>query len=137
MRKACWRGRLFNETRVNGKTEFDNTIKLWIRYMPDWKTLYADELGDKVFIVVNDLDIEDLKVLMEEIGENQNDGLLPFMMKSSKGQIADLNAEIFSELINYALKIVLDECNCRMRCDMLNKLVTLRMNRKLMESLRH
>ena len=31
-----------NETFINGKIEFDNVIKLWIRYMPDWKTLYPE-----------------------------------------------------------------------------------------------
>ena len=126
-----------NETFINGKIEFDNVIKLWIRYMPDWKTLYPEELGDKTTIVVTDLDRVDLKVLMEDIGEKHNYGLLPFMMKASRGQLGALNAESFSERINSASKIVLDEGNCRMGYDMLNKLVTLRMNRKFMESRRH
>ena len=126
-----------DETFINRKTEFDNVIKLWIRYMPDWKTLYPEELGDKTTIVVTDLDRVDLKVLMEDIGENHNYGLLPFMMKSSRGQLGALNAKSFSERINSASKIVLDEGNCRMGYDMLNKLVTLRMNRKFMESRRH
>ena len=52
--------------------------------MPDWKTLCLEELGDETPIVVNDLDRVDLKVLMEEVGENHNYGLLPFMMKSSR-----------------------------------------------------
>ena len=105
--------------------------------MPDWKNLCPEELRDKTVIVVNDLDRVDLKVLMEGIGENHNHGLLPFMMKSSRGQLGTLNAESFSERINSASKIVLDEGNCRMGHDMLSKLVTLRMNRTFMESRRH
>ena len=70
-----------NKTRINGKTEFDNAIKLWIRYMPDWKALYPKELGDKTTIVVTDLDRVDLKVLMEDVNRKNHYGLLPFMMK--------------------------------------------------------
>ena len=56
------------------------------------------------------------------------------MMKSSRGQLGALNAKSFSERINSASKIAMDEGNSRMDYDMLNKLVTLRMNRKFMES---
>ena len=110
-----------NETSINGKTEFDNAIKLWIRYMPDWKTLYPlKELGDKTSIVVTDLDRVDMKVLMEDIDRNNHYGLLPFTMKSSRGQLGALNAESYSERINSASKIVMDEGNYRMGYDMLN-----------------
>ena len=85
-----------NETRINVKTEFDDAINIWIRCMPDWKTLRLEEIGDTTVVLVNDLDRMDLKVLMEDIGENHNCGLLPFMMKSSRGQLGDLNAKSFS-----------------------------------------
>ena len=74
-----------NETHLNGRSEFDNAIKLWIKYMPDWKALYPKDLRNKTSIVVTDLEKVDLKVLMEDIGENHHYGLLPFMMKSSRG----------------------------------------------------
>ena len=102
--------------------------------MPDWKALYPKYLGDKTSIDMTNLDIVDLKVLMEDIGENHYCGLLPFMMKSSRGHLGVLNSESFSERINSASKIVMDEGNCRMGYDTLNKLVTLCMNRKFMES---
>ena len=104
--------------------------------MPDWKTLCPEELGDETVILVNDLDRVDLKVLMEDIGENHNYGFLPFMMKSSRGKLGALNAETFSEWINSTSKIVLDKGNCRMGCDVLNKSVTLRMNKKFIKSRR-
>ena len=123
-----------NETRINGQTEFDSVIKLWIRYMPDWKALYPKELGNKPSIVVADLEKIDMKVLMEDIGRDDHYGLLPFMMKSSTGKLGALNAESYSERINSASKVVMDEGNCRMGYEMFNKLATLRMNRKFMES---
>ena len=66
--------------------------------------LHAEELGDKTVIVVSDLDRVDLKVLMEDIGETHNYCFLPFIMKSSRGQLGALNAESFSERINSASK---------------------------------
>ena len=83
---------------------------------------------------MTDLEKVNLKVLMEDIGENHYYGLLPFMMKSSRGQPGALNAESYSEHINSVSQIVMDEGNCRMGYDILNKLVTLCMNRKIMES---
>ena len=105
--------------------------------MSDWKTLCSEELREKTVIVANDLDRVHLKVLTEDVNGNHNYGLLPFMMNSSRRQLGALNTEIFSERINSTSKIVLNEGNCRMGCDMLNELVTLRINRKFMESRRH
>ena len=70
-----------NKTRVNRKIEFDNAIKLWIRYIPGWKMLRLEELGDEIFIVVNDLCRVELKVHMDDISETHNYGLLPLIMK--------------------------------------------------------
>ena len=109
-----------NEIRLNGGAEFDNAIKLWTRYIPDWKALYPKDISDKTSIVVTDLKKVDLKVLVEGIGENHHYGLLPFMMKSSRGQLGPHNAESSSEYINSASQIVMDEGNCRMGYDMLN-----------------
>ena len=90
-----------NEKRGNGETEFDNAIKIWIRHVPDWKTLCPKELRDNTTSLLNALDRVDLKVLMEDIGENHNYELLLFMMKSSRVQLDALNNESFSEWINY------------------------------------
>ena len=104
--------------------------------MPDWKAFCPQDLSNKTTIAVADLEKVDFKVLMEDIREKHHCGLLPFMMKSLRGQLGALNAESYSEHINSASQIVMDEGNCRMGCDMLNKLVTLCMNRKFMESCR-
>ena len=95
---------------------------------------FPKDLSNKTTIVVTNLEIVDLKVLMEDIGENRHCGLLLFMMKSLRGQLGALNAESYSERVDSALQVVMGEGNCRMGCDVLNELVTLRMNRKFMES---
>ena len=64
-------------------------------------------------------------------------GLLLLMMNISRAQLGDLNAESYSKPINSASKIVMDERNCRIGYDLLNKLVTLRVNIKFMELYRH
>ena len=104
--------------------------------MPDWKALCPKDLSNKTSIVVTDLEKVDLKVLMEDIRETHHCGLLPFMMKSSRGHLGALNAESYSEHINSVSQIFIDEGNSSMGCDVLNKLVTLRINRKFMESCR-
>ena len=105
--------------------------------MPDWKLLCPEKLEDKNSIVLNDLDRVYLKVLMEDICEHHNYGLIQFMMKSSRGQLGALNDNSFSERTNYASKIVVGEGNCRMGYDTLNKIATLRMHTQFMESRRH
>ena len=79
-----------NGTRLKGGAEFDNAINLWTRHMPDWKAICPKDLSNKTSIVVTDLEKVDLKVLMEDIGENHHCGLLPFMIKSSRGQLGVL-----------------------------------------------
>ena len=44
-----------NETRMSEKTEFDITIKLWMRYVPDWKALHPTDLSEYSVIIVTDL----------------------------------------------------------------------------------
>ena len=58
-------------------------------------------------------------------------------MKLSRGQLGALNAESFAERVNSSSKIVMDENNTRMGHGALNKLVSLRMSRTLMESRLH
>ena len=79
-----------------------------MKCIPDWKAFYPTELGNKSSVAVNDLDRVDLKVPMKDIGENRHYGLLPFMIKLSRGKLRALNAEIFEERANSTSKIVMD-----------------------------
>ena len=123
-------------TRLNGRDEFDRVIKLWIKYMPDWKKLFPGELGGKEIIAATNLINVDLKVIVDDIGVKHPYGLIPFMMKCGRGQLGALNAESYAERINSACKVVMDEGNTKLSYDLLDKLVTLRMNRRFMESRR-
>ena len=86
---------------------------------------------------MTNLDRVDMNVLMKDIAENYHYGLLPFIMKPSRGQLSLLNDKSFTKCINSASKIVMNEGDFSMGCDMLNKIDTLRMNREFMESRLH
>ena len=123
-------------TRLNGRDEFDRVIKLWIKYMPEWKKLFPEELGQKEIIAATDLINVDLKVIMDDIGAKHPYGLIPLMVKSGRGQLGVLNAESNAERMNLACKVVMDEGNTKLSYELLDKLVTLRMNRRFVESRR-
>ena len=116
--------------------EFDRVIKLWIKYMPEWKKLFPEELGQKEIIAATDLINVDLKVIMNDIGAKHPYGLIPLMMKCGRGQLGALNAESYTERIKSACKVVMDEGNTKLSYELLDKLVTLRMNRRFVESRR-
>ena len=66
---------------LNVKTEFNNAIRIWMRHVPYYKSLYPKELSDKYYIVETNLDIVDLKFLMKNIGEDFYHGLLLLIIK--------------------------------------------------------
>ena len=81
----------------------------------------------------------DLKpVIMDILNRNTNNqyGYIPLMMGCSIGQLGALPAESFAERINSCGKVLLDDKKTSMKDDKLDKLITLRMNRKFMMFMR-
>ena len=126
-----------NETCLNGKNEFDNTIKLWMTRVIDWKALCPKELGNKISVVVANLDRVDLKALMKDVIEKCHCALLPLMIRLSRGNLGNLNTESFVECVNSASKIVMGKGNYIAGNDTLNELPILQASRKLIDSHRH
>ena len=76
-----------------------------------------------------------LKIIQEDKGRKEF-GFLPLMASCCKGQIGALNAESFAERVNSIAKLIMTDDSTLLTDDILNKLVTLRMNAGFMEHMR-
>ena len=118
-------------------------LKNWCRYVVDWKGLYPDaelpETNNEV-LPLDDLLHLDVGVLYRKIEEEDKDrklyGFLPLMASCCKGQIGALNAESYAERVNSVGKLIMTNDSTLLGDELLNKLVTLRMNRTFMEFMR-
>ena len=126
-----------------GKTEFKAVSKKWSLYgnfLTDdkWRMLYPKLQKDRKLDMVEDLMPLSLKPLMEDIIQyhNNNDkcfGYLPVMVGCSKCQLGAFNSQSFAERINSAANQINTKDRLRMDPDLIDKLVTIRMNKSFME----
>lgn len=122
-----------------GAKEFKKVIKKWMDYSKtiQWKKLYPELKRDGKLELVEDLMKIDLKKLMDTVQNvnrlNKNCfGLLPLMSSCSKCQLGALNAQSFAERINSAANLIVTKEKVSLDSSIIDKLVTLRMNRSFM-----
>ena len=81
-----------------------------------------------------------MKMLLDHMtevsGEERRFGNLPVMCSNSPVQIGEYALESFSERMASAANLLVDTHRLRFGDDMINKIVTLRMNKKFMDRIR-
>jgi len=131
---------IVRKDREEGGVEFDSVIRHWKQYRPNWQLLYPKELGEKErLVIIDDLMELDLKPMMDQLEQDNlgnKFGCVPLMMGCSIGQLGALPAESWAERVNSVGKLVIDVRKTRLRADMIDKLITLRMNTAFMEFMR-
>ena len=128
--------------------EFKKVIRKWGAYVPDWKQLFPEQAfshyeGENGNVICDpdpftELMQIDMGVLMRRMEQHNSDnrnmfGFLPLMTRLSPCQLGALNAQSFVERMNSCGKLLVGEKRTRMKHDMIDKLVVLRMNRTFME----
>ena len=73
-----------------------------------------------------------LKIIQDDKGRKEF-GFFPLMASCCKGQIGALNLESFAERVNWIAKLIMTDDSTLFMDNLLNKLVTLRMNAGFME----
>ena len=128
---------------ISAKKCFRKHLKHWCQYPIDWKAVYPDsDIPDQPTTVrpLEDLLHLDMGVLylkiIKEDAERKEFGFLPLMASCCKGQIGALNAESYSERVNSIGKLIMTDDSTLIGDDLLDKLVTLRMNSGFMEHMR-
>ena len=73
---------------MNAKTAFNEVIKIWIEWVPEWKELFPDKSFVEELGIMNDLKDLDIKVLLNAaLKLNESDkcfGYLLTMCNASK-----------------------------------------------------
>jgi len=133
---------------LEAKQEFKRVIKKWYKWTPDWKKLFPEkkfpsrtnEAGVEICEPdpFEDLIDIDMTHLMQHIEQHNSDnanvfGYLPLMCRLSPCQLGALNAQSFVERMNSCAKLVMGEKRTRLRHDLIDKLVVLRMNRNFVD----
>ena len=133
---------------LEAKQEFKKVIKKWWGWTPDWKNLFPEK---KFPTKTNDAGIEicepdpfedlidiDMTRLMQYIEQYNSDnanifGYLPLMCRLSPCQLGALNAQSFVERMNSCANLIVSEKRTRLRHELIEKLVVLRMNRNFVD----
>jgi len=122
------------EDKTAAAAQFTNVIRAWVRLQFDWSLEFPDEefsspqphLGELIAIDVGKI----YRKIQTELDPNGVlYGLLPEMARSSVGQIGALNAESYCERSISSANIT---CT-GMAHELIDMLITLKMNRELME----
>jgi len=137
-----------NIDRNEAILEFNRVIKNWSWRTPDWKKLFPND----TFTIFKDPDTEDetcdpdpftelididMCVLMHHIERYNSDnnntfGYLPMMTRLSPCQLGALTSQSFVEQMNSCGKMIVGERRTRMKHEIIDILVILRMNRTFM-----
>jgi len=129
-----------------GRLEFKTVSKKWCAYSNSfsdekWRLLYPELQKEIKLDMVEDLMPLSLKAVMDDINKfhNLNEkcfGYLPVMVGCSKCQLGALTAQSFAERINSAAKEINTKDRLKMDPVLIDKLVTIRMNKCFMEFVR-
>jgi hypothetical protein len=123
--------------RVDAEEEFNRLVKAWFTLQFNWIAEFPEHEFSASDPPLQDLLTLDVGIiyrrLMSEDPDGDKYGLFPEMARSSFGQIGALNAESFCERSISAANIICTPGNTTLGDDMIDMMVTLRMNKDFME----
>lgn len=126
---------MLEEETSAANAEFKRVFKNWAKHKVEWMRLFPNaDFG--TFDIVNNLMDVDMGIVYLDILKTDPDrshfGFMPHLASSSTGEIGALSAESYSERIISAANVTMTDANTRMKDDVLEMLVVLRMNREFM-----
>jgi hypothetical protein len=110
------------------KAEFESAFAFWLAFKDPWiaEGAAVDEL---MTLVDHDIGAK-LQFIVDKFSKQV--GLLPLMCVASKGQLGALNSESYAERVFSCANLLVTDHRTRLRNDLIDMFVVLRMNREWM-----